>query len=158
VACLAANRANYWAAALCAGGQSISPEQAVIANCALSIGVRSIVLASCVEARFSVTELGKCLSLVDGTLACFRDAQVVKIVHDAWQGIASDQNNADAGGSVFNTGISTFNNPGQLTGGPNSVVNNPGQIIGGPNSVLRNADQVLGGPNSFVRKNLGIHF
>lgn len=166
VACIAANRANYWGAALCAGGHNLNPEQAVIANCASVTGMRSLALAGCVEPRFSVGELQKCVSTNGSPPNCFEDTIVVRVVHDAWEGIARNQT-ADLGKPMFSA-KAAFNAPPQITGGPSSAFHNPSQIWGGTNSVLNNTSRLVtvGAPvgvsaaeNSyFINKSLGIHY
>ncbi len=159
---------------LLAGGEQLTAEQQVFAECAVETGLQPYAFAACATGQLTLNEFQKCFEIGVGGEGCFgNNNEVVKLVRDFWNGVAGGPNsvlnrpNQIFGGpnSIFNDPAqiwggpnSVFNNPGQVWGGPNSVLRNPGQIWGGPNSVVRNPDQLLGGPNSFFHKNLGIHF
>ncbi len=172
--CVAANPTNFWGAAICAGGVQLTPEQQVFAECAVQTGLQPYSFAACATGNLTFNEFQKCLEIGVGGDGCFGENNtIVRLVQDAWKGVAGGPNSVlNRPGQIFGGPNSVFNdpaqvfggansifrNPGQILGGPNSVVRNPSQIWGGPNSVVRNPDQLLGGPNSFFHKNLGIHF
>jgi len=172
--CVAANPNNFWGAAMCVGGQYLTPEQQVFAECAVQTGLQPYAFAACATAQLTVNEFQKCFQIGVGGNGCFgSNNTIVRLVTDAWHGVSGGPNSVlNRPGQIFGGPSSVFrdpaqiwggpnsifNNPGQIWGGPNSVVRNPSQIWGGPNSVVRNPDQILGGPNSFFHKNLGIHF
>lgn len=172
--CVAANTDSFWGAAMCVGGQRLTPEQQVFAECAIDTGLQPYAFAACATGQLTINEFQKCLTIGVGGEGCFgNNNAIVQLVRGFWTGVAGGPNSVlNRPGQIFGGPHSVFrdpaqiwggpnsvfNNPMQILGGPNSVVRNPGQIWGGPNSVVRNPDQLLGGPNSFFHKNLGIHF
>jgi hypothetical protein len=173
VGCVASNSGNYYGMALCAGGNKLTPEQQVFAECAYQTGLDPLAFTGCAGGTLTANELQKCLTTGIGGEGCFGDNNtLVKLIRSTWKGVAGGPNSVlnrpgqIFGGpnsffrqpaQIFGGRNSVFNNPNQLLGGSNSFVRNPGQIWGGPNSVVRNPDQLLGGRSSFFHKNLGIH-
>ena len=172
--CVAANTDNFWGAAMCAGGEKLTPEQQVFAECAVETGLQPYAFAACATGQLTINEFQKCLTIGVGGEGCFgTNNTIVQLVRAFWTGVAGGPNSVlnrpdqIFGGphsafrdpaQIWGGPNSIFNNPVQILGGPNSVIRNPAQIWGGPNSVVRNPDQLLGGSNSFFHKNLGIHF
>lgn len=126
---------------MCAGGSRLTPEQAIIAQCAVSTGFQPVAAAGCIGTQFAINELQKCMTGgIGGSGGCFGpNNEAVKVIRAAWKGVSGGKN-------------SLVNNPAQIWGGKNSVVNNPAQIWGGPNSMFNNPGQVFGGPKSAVNQ------
>lgn len=171
--CVAANADNFWGAAMCVGGQQLTPEQHVFAECAIETGLQPYAFAACATGQLTINEFQKCFTVGIGREGCFgNNNTIVQLVRAFWKGTAGPNSVLNRPGQIFggpNSAFrdpaqiwggpnSMFNNPGQIFGGPNSIVRNPAQIWGGPNSVVRNPDQLLGGSNSFFHKTLGFHF
>ncbi len=72
-----------------AGGRFLTPEQQVVATCALQTGGEPISLTTCVGGQLAMNELSKCLSIGIGGRGCFGDGNTATaLVSNAWRGLA----------------------------------------------------------------------
>ena len=114
--CVAANPSNFWGAAMCAGGQQLTAEQQVFAQCAVETGLQPYAFAACATGQLTMNEFQKCFEIGVGGEGCFgNNNEIVKLVTDFWSGVAGGPN-------------SVLNRPDQIFGGPNSIFNDPGEF------------------------------
>jgi hypothetical protein len=126
--CAVQSKGDYMQFGGCAANtflnSNLNLEQQIAVECVVSSGGQPYVAAGCAASRLTARELTKCIENGVGGDGCFGDNNDL-VGRNGW----------------------VVRNVAALGGGPNSVIHDPGQILGGPNSVL-NPRQLLGGPNS----------
>ncbi len=89
--CFQQNADIFGFGACIAGGRFLTPEQRVIAQCALHTGGEPISLTTCVGGQLTMNELSKCISIGIGGRGCFGDNNTATaLVSSAWRGISHE--------------------------------------------------------------------
>jgi hypothetical protein len=154
-ACIAANPQNHWGAALCAGGQELTPGQAVFANCAVNTATHPAEMVACVGGRTTLDELRKCLIMGVGADGCFANKAITLIVRESWtDAVGGVAVGPDRPGQVFGGSKSAYNVPASLKPDDDKTP----QLAQATPRVTRNPEQAPTGPAAFFGKKLEVNF